>query len=331
MATEEGSSKSGKTQMPAEVQLGAQILRLRWVIIAIGIFAFIMAIYMLYKPAGSYQGYEAGSFRHYYTYYDTYSSYDGYAADINGHLFLMRMGMLLKSIIWLLIAAGDISLLAFSIRWSSMFDEDFIKTHPDDSPQMEYLTGNVLPKEMERLHPGEAGTTVRMNKASVTLPIFCESLNFPAEYLLRPGMENGIAGTGIDKAYVDGVRAWVQGSWHAKASLFLNGLRLDSNGYLVPLISLIDVPDYQAYPAAQTRQAQAQAQGRHFTNDDSAAGAAATEAYEEAQRSTDASSNPQAASSDAVAPAQRSAKFCPQCGSPLRPGTKFCPNCGAKL
>jgi hypothetical protein len=291
------------------------VFRLGKILFAVVVVLTILAIYFLIKPAGSYQGYEAGSFTSYYTYSAYSSDYAAYANEINGHLLMMRLGMLVRSLVCLALV-GLLSLLVrTSFTSSMMYDEGFAQTHPDYSPAMRYLIGFALPQEIARLHPGEQGNVVTIaGKQSV--PLFSESLNFPGEYLLRPETKDGIPGTPVDKAFVDGLRDWIQGSWKAKASVLLNGMRLDpSTGCLVPLASFITVPTYEVYAPWP-----GSVESRH----------SATVPSSQAAQQATASPHDGAGVVSAPRP-QRLAKFCPGCGAKLLPGTKFCPNCGAKL
>lgn len=286
-------------KVPAELQIGYIIVRLRWVTGVIAAILFVLGFALIYIPAGSYKGYDAGSWQNYYTYSTTDSAYQDYVDDINSHLRALRERNEILSILCLALGAVTVDMPAFAVRWSTMFDEGFSQSHPESSPQMQYLMDYVLRNETSRLHPGEEGITIQKDKQTIQIPIFTEWLNFPVEYLLRPGLESGIPGTPIDRSFVDSVRAWAQGGWKAKASLLLNGVRL-SGGYAVPLFSSLPIPDYRIYAPMSGNQSPTAANASSVT-------------------------------SGSALPPRSNPKFCPQCGAALSPGAKFCAHCGHRL
>lgn len=248
---------TGSARLDASIKVGYTQPRLRYAIWALTAVSIVCLVYFGTKNAGSYAGYEAGSLYQPQSYVDTwYTETFGDASgmtddELNDYLGGMRAKNLPGVIV------GVVGLVA-SLGVAYLAGEGWVRnvglaaaTLEHTRPAWEFFSAayanDATYQAKDHL---ERGSSVSLGQYAVLA-------------MCLPEADNGLPGSTIDAAGVAETRHDLD-NVYGKAYLALEGLRLDAEGHVGPLLDAVSVtlPSlnvHEASPAGDVTPAQASA------------------------------------------------------------------------
>lgn len=277
------SGATGSGRIDTSIKIGYTLPRFRYVIWALTALAIICIAFFGTKNAGSYAGYDAGSLFEPESYVDTwYTETFGDASgmtddELNDYLGGMRNknlpgvifgGVILVASLGVAYLAGEgwvrnVGLSAATLEHSKPSFDFFSAAYANDKA---YQAADHI----------EKGSSLSLGQYAVLA-------------MCLPAADSGIPGSTIDAAGVAETRRDLN-DVYGKTYLALEGLTLDAQGHVKPLISSVSssLPQIGFPAAART------------------------------------------AAPVATAAAEPAPWFCPKCGTKVIGTAKFCPKCGTK-